>query len=198
MSIEAYPLCWPAGYPRTEDPTFSRFGSYKNGRNTLTLSKARRNLEAEIWRLDGEALIISTNMRTRQDGGIYASAKEPEDSGVAAYFQLKGRPQVLCCDRWCTVRENTYAISLTIDAMRGMDRWGVSDMLDRMFTGFTALPAPGDDWTSILGVSQDASVDQIKAAYRETMKQNHPDTGGNTDQAARINTAYDRAMEVRA
>ena len=200
MSIDAYPLCWPGGYPRTEDPAPSRFGryDYKKSKNTLTLFKARFDLEDEIRRTGGSAMIISTNMPLRKDGGVYAGEREPDDSGVAVYFQLHGAPVVLCCDKWRTVRENTYAIALTVEAMRGMDRWGVSDMLDRMFTGFTALPAPGDDWPAVLGVSPDADVGTIKTAYRKAMRYNHPDTGGDTEQAARINEAYNRAMEVRS
>ena len=199
MTIEANPLQWPAGYLRAKRPTTSRFGryDYKKGKNTLTLYKARCDLEDEIRRLGGKRLIVSTNMPTRKDGGVYANAREPDDSGVAAYFTYKDNQVVLCCDKWKTVRENTYAVALTVAAMRGMDRWGVSDMMNRMFTGFAALPAPGSDWWADLGISPDASVDEIKFAYRETMKLNHPDAGGNTEQAARINSAYQRALAER-
>ncbi len=36
--------------------------------------------------------------------------------------------------------DNIQAIRKTIEAMRGLERWGVSDMLQRTFSGFKALP----------------------------------------------------------
>jgi DnaJ-class molecular chaperone len=51
-----------------------------------------------------------------------------------------------------------------------------------------------DDYYTILGVSQDASTRQIKAAYRRLAFQNHPDrnrdTPGSSELMKRINEAY--------
>lgn len=190
--MESYPLCWPEGYPRSRIPLRSKFES--NRKSGLTIYRARVQLENEIKLLRGDAVIISTNMRTRLDGEICSNAKEPDDSGVAVYFKIKGRPVVLCCDKWRSVKENLRAITLTISAMRGMDRWGVSQMLDRIFTGFIALPEPDPPWWAVLGISSDASRDEIKKAYRETMMINHPDIGGNQERAAQVNHAYKTAM----
>lgn len=42
-----------------------------------------------------------------------------------------------------------------------------------------------------LGVSPDASPEDIKAAHRRAVKQNHPDAGGNTDAFRAVQRAYD-------
>lgn len=193
MTIESYPLCWPSGYPRTSFPRRSRFG----GGAQFTLYRVRTDLEREIRLLGGRDLIISTDMRTRKDGGVYSNAAEPADSGVAVYFTLKGTQRVLACDRWRTVRENTHAISLSVAAMRGLDRWGVSEILERIFTGFTALPEPTTEWWQVLGVEPAADLRDIKAAYRELIKQAHPDAGGSSDFAVRLNDAYHQALRER-
>jgi DnaJ-class molecular chaperone len=58
---------------------------------------------------------------------------------------------------------------------------------------YTLTVSP-DDYYTILGVSQDASTRQIKAAYRRLAFQNHPDrnrdTPGSSELMKRINEAY--------
>jgi len=44
---------------------------------------------------------------------------------------------------------------------------------------------------TILGVSIDATVIQIKSAYRKLMLKHHPDKGGNAEYAAKLNIARD-------
>jgi hypothetical protein len=203
-AVEAYPLYWPEGYKRTRWPTTSRFRG-------MSIYRSRALIREEVRRLGGLDLIISTNIRTRADGDIYSGAKEPEDSGVAVYFVIprtlkdvggdvlkKGKTVCLACDRWRHVWENTYAIAKTIDAMRGIERWGVSELLDRMFKGFLALPATiNDPWPAVLKVSEDASLETIKKAYRARAMEVHPDRGGSQEAAARVNRAYEAALAAR-
>ena len=51
---------------------------------------------------------------------------------------------------------------------------------------------------SVLGVSRDASQDEVKKAYRRKARENHPDLNPNDPNAAErmneINEAYDRIM----
>lgn len=77
MVKEAYPLCWPAGYKRTSPRIQSRFKT--------TMDAAQRFLRAEVIRLGGSDLIISTNIPVRNDGGLYADwmRKKIDDTGVA-------------------------------------------------------------------------------------------------------------------
>lgn len=87
--------------------------------------------------------VLSSNIELRRDGLPYANRPEPDDPGVAVYFMYDGEPRVFCCDKWDRVQDNMHAIGNTIGAIRGMDRWGVSDMLPRIFRGFQALPDVG-------------------------------------------------------
>ena len=182
---EAYPLHWPAGWPRTKNPRRSKFD--------VSFEKARQELTWEIERMGGRYPVISTNIPTRRDGYPLASAKEPNDSGVAVYFERKGKQMVFACDRWDKVKDNLRAVQKTIDAMRGIDRWGASEMMERAFSAFEALPPPRSPWT-VLGLRPGAHVDDINEAYRLQAKKAHPDAGGSTDAMAELNRARDAAL----
>ena len=49
--------------------------------------------------------------------------------------------------------------------------------------------APMDHYAT-LGVSHDASSDDIRAAYRKLCAEHHPDRGGETERMAAINAAW--------
>ncbi len=189
---QAYPLQWPAGQPRT--PQVSR----QYARFDTTQDAAQRGVIAEIERLGGRDPIISTMIRVRNDGLPYAQQSRIEDPGVAVYFQYKGKQMCFACDKWIHIRDNMQAIRKTIEALRGIERWGSGDMMERAFTGFTALPNPELHWTEILGVKADASLDEIEYAFRRKAREVHPDTGGTDADMARLNAARDRARKERS
>lgn len=186
--IEAYPLYWPIGYPRSNQQVRSRF-------DPVSLGVCRNEMLLELKRFHAKDIIISTNFPLRKDGLFQATAPRGgiADQGVAVYFTLEGERMVLCCDKWHNIASNIIAITKTIYAMRGMDRWGVSDMIKRAFTGFKALPEP-KGWWDILGVDKDASEDEIKRAYRKQAMEHHPDRGGNIHQFNLINAAYNKGL----
>lgn len=185
--IENYPLYWPENWPRT--PKWKRQSSLFR----KTTGVVRDFLENEIWRLGGNNLIVSTNMPTRLDGRFYASAKDPDDTGVAVYFTYKKKTMCFACDKHPTVRENLHAIAMTINALRGIERWGASDMMERAFRGFAALPAGG--WRLILGVDPGVSLDQVESRFRELAHQFHPDKGGDPEKFRAIVNARDEARK---
>lgn len=172
--VEAFPLYWPDGWKRTESwrRQTSRF---KTG-----FAVARDFLMAEIARLGGKNPVLSTNIPLRNDGLPYASAKEPQDTGVAVYFTYKNKPMCFACDRYRLTKENIHAIGLTVQALRGIERWGASDMMERAFRGFAVLPENASDWRSTLGFrhGERPSIEQIESAFRGHAQVHHPDKGG--------------------
>ncbi len=187
--MEANPLHWPEGWPRASHPTRSRFD--------CTFAQARDGIMNEIRLMGGSNVVLSTNIELRRDGLPYANQSQPDDKGVAVYFRYKDQSVVFACDRWNKIEHNLQAIRKTIEAMRGVERWGVTDMLKRAFTGFKALPETGSsDWWAILNVSKDSSKEAIKAQYRALVKKYHPDNQqtGSNDIFRNIHLAYEQGM----
>lgn len=174
--IQAYPLCWPLGVPRTKYPEASRFKEKKK-----TFAGVKKALKLEVERMKAKNLIISTNIPLRMDGEPHSDwpKRKIEDRGVAVYFEYKGSQYVFACDRWKDIWENMHSIVKTIEAIRGIERWGASDMMERSFSGFKALPAAGEStgpsWWVVLGVSAEATEKEISEAYRQLAKKYHPD-----------------------
>lgn len=186
--ITNYPLSWPFGWERTSPYTRerSRFGRH-------SIIQSARALDNEIRLLGGDNYIISTNIKIRADGLPYSNQRTPDDPGVAVYFDWKDKSIVFACDKYTTVEDNLWAIIKHIEALRGQERWGVGS-LDQAFAGYAALPAPGENWWEILGVSQHASKEEIERAHILLVKQYHPDQpGGNNDMFIRVQQAYELA-----
>ena len=188
-NIEAYPLYWPEGWKRTSYREYSRF---KSG-----FGAARNLLTAEIARMGGSRVIISSNVPLRLDGLPRANCPEPSDPGIAVYFVYKGKDMVFACDKYRRTWENAYAIAKTIEAMRGIERWGASDMMERAFRGFSALPEKaGEGWRQVLGLggSGIVSVAQVQDAFRKLAHEHHPDKGGDPEKFRLLCLARENAL----
>jgi preprotein translocase subunit Sec63 len=54
-----------------------------------------------------------------------------------------------------------------------------------------ALPMPVDDARRLLGLTEGASLEDIRGAHRRLIARVHPDTGGSAELAERVNAARD-------
>lgn len=192
--IEAYPLHWPVGYHRTHLPARNRHFKQSD------LGKVRDLLLQELRRMGATQIIISTNIPLRQDGLPYAKFARMDitDKGVAVYFNMYSQQVVLCCDAWDRWEDNFYALCKAVEALRGLERWGVSEIMKRTFSGFKALPestTTSRAWWLVLGLGPDASKDEIKAAYRSIAQVVHPDKPtGSKEAFQELNNAYITAL----
>lgn len=193
-----YPLAWPAGRPRTAKPRPALFRDPNAASGRLSLTRAKQRLATEFDAMTSRGkpiritdVIISTNIRYTAAGtrDQNISRKDPDDTGVAIFFNLDSRPHVLACDRWDTIADNIAAIAAHIEALRGQERWGVAD-LAQAFAGHTALPPP-ETWWQVLGVPSNATLAQVEARWRELARTAHPDAGGTDAAMSRLNTARD-------
>jgi len=194
-------LIWPNGRPRT--PASARKAAlFRHEGSPLTFERARRRLASTVDAITRAGrnyrvleMVLTTNIRVTQSGARDRnfSQREPDDVGVAFYFELDGKPHVLACDRWDTVAGNIGSIDAHIEALRGQERWGVAD-LRQAFAGHVALPPP-DPWWAVLGVPRACAPADAAAAFRRLSKTAHPDAGGQRAEWDRLNTAYEAAKK---
>lgn len=215
----AFPLQWPTGVRRTDERESSKFHGHRyenyevtNGqtgakeqrswkrKRVVTIAEARDEVRAELQRLGAyDPVVLSTNLRVRKSDGLPASNQaDPADPGVAVYFVLDGRETCIAIDRFERVADNLRAVARTIDAFRGIERWGGASLVAAAFTGFQGLPGPGVivppvAWWDVLGVRRDAPNDAIEAAARRLVMEFHPDKGGDPAKYIATIEAWDAA-----
>ncbi len=205
--VDAYPLQWPHAWPRTADhkkerSNFKQKGSGSfGGLSRTTFQAAGSLLYSELGRLGARSIVLSSNLRLRGDGVPYATQERNVDQGVAVYFVREGKEQCIPCDKWDRAEDNIKAIGKTIEALRGIERWGAKNMVDAAFRGFQALPSPDmvmampqqRSWHDVLGVSSEAPEAVRKAAYRALARTAHPDTGGSREEWDQLQKAAKEA-----
>lgn len=189
-----YPLYWPVGWKRT--------GTYSRGYSRFRVSEAesRDHMLSEITRLGGCTVVISTNVKLRLDGLPYANQGRIEDPGVAVYFKLDGKDVTMASDQYVSIGSNYRAIGKTIECLRGIQRYGASDLLERAFMGFTQITyAPEPEWWQVLGFEHDEILDLdrelVRERYHTLAKKHHPDANGDPEMMRLINAAWATAKE---
>jgi hypothetical protein len=194
----AFPLSWPERWPRTAAHQ-RRTSPFKRATSSVarlhSMEEVRRELAVELQRLGGTREILSTNVKLRLDGLPYSGQAPPADPGAAVYFELKKKPVSLACDKWNRVEDNIWAIVKHIESIRGQERWGVGSV-EQAFRGYMALPGIGEsgasDWWKTLGVTINATPEQVKDAYFLLVKKHHPDRGGDPELFLRLQQAYEK------
>lgn len=209
MSIDTYPLTWPEGWPRSPEQIRSRFSKKKSsgwGTNPITINHAVGFLLEELRRMGvpDYDVIISTNLRLRMDGLPISNQRQPDDCGVSVWWRDYGKQQVIALDKYDRIADNIYAVAKTIEALRGIERWGSGEILERTFTGFAALPHADnvENWRDVLQMGNDQNdSDEVLLAraerhYKILAKDAHPDKKGGSDQAMqKINWAREQARQ---
>lgn len=196
--ITACPLAWPQGWKRSFSQEHARF-SKKSGqysRRDVTLAEAVQFTLDELDRMGAvkSEVIVSTNLELRLDGLPRSGQRSPDDTGVSVWWKDGSKQLVIAIDKYYRVADNLYAIGKTIEAMRGIERWGSGEILERTFTGFEALPNPDAvNWRDVLDY-RGTDLAECKAAYRRAISNAHPDRGGNDAQAAVVNKAWEMAQ----
>lgn len=105
-------------------------------------SKTLKDLERELDHLEAHSVTIQAGFpssRIRSDGWPYSSVR-PEHPGVVLQFQKGKDTFAFRSLKYRSFEENLRAISLTMDALRRVDRYGVVE--GEQYQGFKQIAAP--------------------------------------------------------
>jgi hypothetical protein len=222
----AYPLYWPQSQPRTKSGHRSSEAPFSTGETyqklerryvegqlreettqrrrskAVSVSLAVERLEDQLTRLEAQHPVLSTNLELRLNGQPRAGQKDPEDSGAAVYFTLKGKRTVLACDKWVRVADNIAALAAHIRAIRSVENYGVGT-LEQAFRGYQAIEdyTSGIPWRRILGYKDAEHPDlmEVEKRFRLRARDVHPDmTGESHLQMAQLNQAMSEARKELA
>jgi hypothetical protein len=192
------------------EPTRSRrkhpFGRSYTG--TLNWSATVGLLERELRMLAGKNVVLQmavTDDDIRQDGWIRSTAR-PSHPGVILTFDSKHGPLSYPCDQFTEWQANVRGIALALEALRKVDRYGVTKRGEQ-YTGWKQLP-PAGGTTPTLTVEAAAQIlgyesgdeddapriirdrEVFRWAYREAAKSTHPDKeGGSVEAFQRVHLA---------
>jgi hypothetical protein len=189
VTVSAYPLAWPAAFPRAK--------WRDNGKFKTALPNAIENVHRSLrgFAADSgkklEQLVISSN--------VSLGHSSPADPGVAVYFTWDTLQVCIPVDRYNSVASNLQAIHHIIEARRVELRHGTLALVRATFQGFLALPAPAGarPWRQVfgLGPGDSANADFIRTAYRQLASERHPDKGGSDAAMAELNAAREQALK---
>lgn len=188
MSVQAYPLQWPQGFPRSKTRERGRFQTGYD----QALANVVRSLK--LFGDDSGKKIESPVLSTNRDMlGRY----DNDDPGVAVWFTWDGIQVCIPVDRYDSPSANLQAIHHIIEARRVELRHGTLALVRATFTGFKALPAPaGTHWRDVLGLNGSPRIIRadVETAYKRLAQERHPDKGGSDDAMADLNRARDMAL----
>lgn len=196
MRYEIRPLgVWTA--PVTRNRPYCRFRAAWS--DTLEL------LGREAGKLGARLVVIQVDVtegELRRDGMLRANAKVGFP-GVRVSFESRHGPLTYATDRYSGWQDNVRAVALSLEALRAVDRYGVSGSGEQ-YRGWTALEAEPHASVTVEQAAEyiaaHAGADFIAAdvfaspewrakAFRAAAGKLHPDRGGDPEQFRRLTAA---------
>ena len=117
-------------------------GERRSSPFTANWRTTRNLLAKELEALDARDVVLEidvTEAQIRQDGELYARATAASPA-VSLHFESKHGPLSYATDKFPSWQDNVRAIALGLEALRRVDRYGISDSGEQ-YRGWKALPA---------------------------------------------------------
>lgn len=176
---------WPGTLRASAERVRSPFASTLSSTMTMLNREVYNLVDTAAQQNSAELLIAIDPSKFRIDGKPYATAVA-EHPGVIFSLDTRHGHLSYPCDRFPTWQDNLRAIALALEALRKVDRYGVTAH-GQQYRGFLALEGPkaGDsvgDAIRVVAVlaamSYDDTLPLLDKAVRRAQREAHPDHGG--------------------
>ena len=128
---------------------------------------------------------------------------------VEVIFDRNGKRYTKKCSKWENSLDNMRAIGLSIEYLyRAVEIYGIesqeelSALIDSTFVGIEATPdndvfllGNDSEWWMVLGISSNATKEEIRNGYKAMARIHHPDMGGTEEQFKKVRAAYEEAIK---
>lgn len=175
---------------------FRRSAPFRTG-----YAKTMDDLDLELFKLSARNVVIQLALTERdiRNDGMPRSDARPMHPGVILSFDSKHGPLRYPCDTFDDWQDNLRAIALALEALRKVDRYGVTKRAEQ-YRGWKQLPGaivtpeqmtPEDAARLIASVVAESangagsvarnimgSPDTFNGCWREAVKRLHPDGNG--------------------
>jgi len=193
-------LDWPSAFERTEPSEREPYG----GGFRVSRSVAFENVLDELRTWDGVTdvqLDSGAEHQQRNPNKPYARASF-DDPGVVVRFTKDGEQLAAACDRWDNPRDNAQDLYHYLHETRMQEQRGTVTAESEYQK--LRLPSGEDAETiaaappahEVLGVAPDAPESVVKGAYRELLKERHPDHGGSREEFEQLQDARDTLLDA--
>jgi hypothetical protein len=187
-------LDWPAEFERTDASDRTAYpGGFR-----VTRSAAFSNVLDELQTWDGVTdvqLDSGAEHQQRNPNKPYANGSY-DDPGVVVRFNKDGEDMAAACDRWDSPRDNAQDLYHYLHETRMQEQRGTVTAESeyeklRLPSGEGETVAAAPPAHDVLGVEPDATQAEIRAAYKDRLKEVHPDQGGSAEALERVRDAYE-------
>lgn len=167
-------------------------------------TKTLNLLEDELRKLSALDIVIQAGFSLDQirNDGWPRGGQSPKHPGIILSCRSRGQSLSFPCDTYDTWQDNIHAIALSLNALRAVDRYGVTKGAEQ-YRGFAQLGAPVAAGTpksaalvfalfsKIPDVEILSNADSARQAFKAAIKVTHPDRGGRQEDFHMVMQAKD-------
>lgn len=180
-----------------------------------TLSRSRRRsqfraawsrtveiIQKELRAIHARNIVLEMALTEREivlDGSRPKATARPEHPGVVLSCESRVGPLRFSCDRFLHWNDNIHAIALGLEALRKVDRYGITKRGEQ-YAGWKALPAATNGVETrqqAIEILADAAAvpypeasARLYATYKAALLRAHPDHGGTSEAFIRVRDAW--------
>jgi hypothetical protein len=171
---------WDGPLPR-HGGTWARFDS--------TFTATIQLLDRELTQLNASKVVVELDVSDRDirlDGFPRANARPISSPAVRVTFESKHGPVRMETAEFLNWQDNLRAIALSLEALRKVDRYGVSKRGEQ-YRGWRAIPMSTDP-TDLISTPEQAQafLDEHGGTFAEAAKKLHPDKPGGDEGLFRV------------